>query len=180
MNKVKLAPNLAMQVSAKYIDLYPGEHGPSVRIKGQFDGEDGALYLPGKAGEELETLTAAGIIPEYTGPLNPEKAVDLKPKRKEFQLLLEQKAGEKYGRVTVVGAAPAAARPANGNGNGSHAPSNATPAPADSASLAQTYIDATKVILDRVVPLYEAKEIGLSDIAVGSMVATLFIAKTRG
>lgn len=179
MNKVKLAPNLAMKVAAKYIDLYPGEHGPSVRLKGAFDGEDGVLYLPGKAGDELETLTTAGIIPEYSGPLNPEKAVDLKPKRKEFELLLAQAAGEKYGRVTVVGAAPAAAR--STNGNGSHAPAaSAAAAPADSASLAQTYIDATKVILDRVVPLYEAKEIGLSDVAVGSMVATLFIAKTRG
>lgn len=175
MNKVKLAPNLAMKVAAKYIDLYPGEHGPSVRIKGAFDGEDGALYLPGKAGEELDTLTAAGIIPEYSGPLNPEKAVDLKPKRKEFELVLAQAAGEKYGRVTVVGAA--APSPRSTNGNGSHAPAAAQ---ADNASLAQTYIDATKVVLDKIVPLYEAKDIGVSDTAVASMIATLFIAKTRG
>jgi hypothetical protein len=179
VNKVKLAPNLAMRVAAKYIDLYPGEHGPSVRIKGQFDGEDGALYLPGKAGEDLETLAAAGIIPEYNGPLNPEKAVDLKPKRKEFELVLAQAAGEKFGRVTVVGAPVPGAKPTNGNG--SHAPAAGNGhAPADNASLAQTYIDATRVVLDKVVPLYEAKEIGVSDIAVGSMVATLFIAKTRG
>lgn len=178
MNKVKLAPNLAMKVAAKYIDLYPGEHGPSVRIKGSFDGEDGVLYLSGKAGDDLETLTAAGIIPEYTGALNPEKAVDLKPKRKEFELLLAQAAGEKYGRVTVVGAAAPAAR--STNGNGSHAPSGNGHAAPDSASLAQTYIDATKVVLDKIVPLYEAKDIGVSDTAVASMVATLFIAKTRG
>lgn len=123
MNKVKLAPNVAVKVSAKYIDLFPGDHGPSVRLKGKFDGGDGVLYLPGNAEDSLATLTAAGIIPPYTDSMEPAEAVNLKPKRKEFELVLEQQAGEKYGRVVVVGAAaPSAA--GSPNGNGQHAPAN--------------------------------------------------------
>lgn len=176
MNKVKLAPNLAMKVAAKYIDLFPGDHGPSVRLKGKFDGEDGVLYLPGDADDALSVLTAAGIIPPYDGSMEPAEAVNLKPKRKEFELILAQAAGEKYGKVQIVGAPPPSTR--STNGNGAHAPSSG--ATVEKVSLAQTYIDATKVVLDKVMPLYVSAGIGCSDVAVASMVATLFIAKTRG
>lgn len=177
MNKVKLAPNLAMKVAAKYIDLFPGEHGPSVRLKGKFDGEDGVLYLPGNADDSVATLVAAGIIPEYTGTMEPSEAVNLKPKRKEFELILAQPAGEKYGKVQVVGATPATAAAANST-NGSTPPASsgnghqATPP-------SVLYAKATDFVLKEIAPKYTAAGIELTDRGIAAMVATVFISKSR-
>lgn len=45
--------------------------------------------------------------------------------------------------------------------------------------LAGLYMEATEFVLNRIVPLYEKAEIGVSDEAVAAMVATLFIAKSK-
>lgn len=45
--------------------------------------------------------------------------------------------------------------------------------------LAGIYLEATKFVLESVVPLYEKAKIGVSDTAVAAMVATLFIAKSK-
>lgn len=175
MNKVKLAPNLAMKVAAKYIDLFPGEHGPSVRLKGKFDGEEGVLYLPGNADDAVITLVAAGIIPEYTGTMEPSEAVNLKPKKKEFELILAQPAGEKYGKVQVVGAtAPAAAASSNGT---TPSASNGNGHPATPPSV--LYAKATDFVLKEIAPKYTAAGIELTDRGIAAMVATVFISKSR-
>ena len=49
----------------------------------------------------------------------------------------------------------------------------------EKVKLAGIYLEATQFVLEKVVPLYEQKEIGLTDQAVASMVATLFIAKSK-
>ena len=51
--------------------------------------------------------------------------------------------------------------------------------PVEKPKLAGIYLEATRFVLDQVVPLYEKAQIGVSDTAVGSMVATLFIAKSK-
>lgn len=64
--------------------------------------------------------------------------------------------------------------------NGASPPTAAAPAEAtEKPKLAGIYLEATRFVLDQVVPLYEKAQIGVSDTAVGSMVATLFIAKSR-
>jgi hypothetical protein len=45
--------------------------------------------------------------------------------------------------------------------------------------LTQLYLDATTFVLDRIVPKFEEKEIGLSDTAVVAAIATLFIAASK-
>lgn len=51
--------------------------------------------------------------------------------------------------------------------------------PPDKPKLTAIYLDATKFVLEKIVPLYEEREIGASAEAVGSMVATLFIAASK-
>jgi hypothetical protein len=55
----------------------------------------------------------------------------------------------------------------------------AEPAATEKPKLTKLYLDATEFVLEKIVPLYEAKEIGVSDTAIGSMVATLFIAGSK-
>lgn len=51
--------------------------------------------------------------------------------------------------------------------------------PPEKPKLTKLYLDATEFVLDRVVPLFEAKEIGLSDTAVVAAIATIFIAASK-
>lgn len=71
-------------------------------------------------------------------------------------------------------------------GNGASAPGNppaasaaAPVAESDKPKLSDMYLKATDFVLEKIVPLYEKAEIGLSDGAVAAMVATLFIAATK-
>lgn len=45
--------------------------------------------------------------------------------------------------------------------------------------LTKLYLDATEFVLDKVVPKFEEKEIGLSDTAVVAAIATIFIAASK-
>lgn len=45
--------------------------------------------------------------------------------------------------------------------------------------LTKLYLDATEFVLDKVVPKFEEKEIGLTDTAVAAMIATIFIAASK-
>lgn len=51
--------------------------------------------------------------------------------------------------------------------------------PPEKPKLTKLYLEATEFVLDRVVPLFEAKEIGLSDTAVVAAIATIFIAASK-
>lgn len=45
--------------------------------------------------------------------------------------------------------------------------------------LTKLYLDATEFVLDKIVPRFEEKEIGLTDTAVAAMIATVFIAASK-
>lgn len=51
--------------------------------------------------------------------------------------------------------------------------------PPEKPKLTKLYLDATEFVLEKIVCLYEAKEIGVSDQAVAAMVATVFIAASK-
>lgn len=51
--------------------------------------------------------------------------------------------------------------------------------PPEKPKLTKLYLEATEFFLEKVVPLFEAKEIGLSDTAVVAGIATLFIAASK-
>lgn len=69
----------------------------------------------------------------------------------------------------------------NGSAGGAQPAVNAVVPPADSErpKLSELYGAATQFVLDKIVPLYVEKDIGVSDQAVASMVATLFIAVAK-
>lgn len=76
----------------------------------------------------------------------------------------------------ATGSTPAATAPQGVTGGSAPAPEGAAP---DKPKLTALYKMATSFVLDDIVPLYEKAEIGLSDGAVGAMVATLFIAASK-
>lgn len=176
MPTVKLAANVPTKVKAKYMDLVPGEYGSQVRIKGAIGEEEGVLYTPGKIRDVLTTLAAAGIIPTFDGELEPDKPVDLSPKKKEFTLVLHQPAGQKYGELQVMGV-PRAAAPSS-NGNGSHAVSAGGPSRPQKPHA--VLYDQCLQYASKQVPL-RLKEAGLvatsEDVLRGA--ATLFIAASK-
>lgn len=51
--------------------------------------------------------------------------------------------------------------------------------PPEKPKLTKLYLDATEFVLDKVVPKFEEKEIGLTDTAVAAMIATVFIAASK-
>lgn len=66
---------------------------------------------------------------------------------------------------------PAVRAPANTDGP--------PPSAEEKPKLAGIYLEATEFVLDRIIPLYEKAEIGVSDTAAAAMVHTLFIAKSK-
>lgn len=51
--------------------------------------------------------------------------------------------------------------------------------PPEKPKLTKLYLDATEFVLDKVIPKFEEKEIGLTDTAVAAMIATVFIAASK-
>lgn len=45
--------------------------------------------------------------------------------------------------------------------------------------LTKLYLDATEFVLEKIIPKFEEKELGLSDTAVAAMIATVFIAASK-
>lgn len=198
MPTYKLAPNIAATVEIKYLDIVGGSYGPQVRINGKVDGVDNYVYLPGNLPDQLTQLISQGVIAndQYQMDVAEGAKVAIKPLKKRIQLALDQPAGQKHGQLKIIalsngnGApAPAAAAPsASGNfpplANASAPPVEQHAPQTDEAkpSLKALYKSATAFVLTEIVPLYVKAEIGCTDEAVGSMVATLFIAaaKERG
>lgn len=86
----------------------------------------------------------------------------------------------KYGKAFWnLDLASGAEAPSTSVGGGSPPVSAGAPSAEEKPKLAGIYLEATGFILDKIVPLYEEAEIGLSDTAVAAMVHTLFIAKSR-
>jgi len=123
---LKLAPNLPLKLAVKYIDAVPPndpKYGPQARIK---TNSDDVLYLPGKATDAFTELFQHGVITAMpttlpTAPGEQLIGVPIRPGVKEITVTLEQGAGEKHGKVRIVGA----------NGAPTPAQKNVTAAPAD-------------------------------------------------
>lgn len=167
MPTYKFTTNVPATVDLKYIDIVPSEKGgPQIRFKGTIDGTEKMFaYLPGKLGDQIAALTNAGVIAPANYPTEVTEAVEIKPLRRQFQMMKEQLAGDKYGTFKIVG-----------NGGASAAvPANGTPAVAAGATLtdeqirhgkaacADTMKQATSYVIDRLVPLFDAKSIQVSD-----------------
>jgi hypothetical protein len=174
MATFKFAPNVPAKVDVKYIDIVPSEKGgPQIRLKGTIEGEEKMFaYLPGKLTDQLTALISAGIIASAEYPMEVDKPVEIKPLKRQFTMVKDQPAGEKYGSFKVVGA-PAAV-PATGNSAGA---AGASPIPPK--KYAEIYMQATDFILEKIVPKYRAANLEPTANDVHAMVSTLFIPKSK-
>lgn len=182
MPTFKFAPNVPATVDVKYIDIVPSDKGdPQVRFKGTIDGTEKMFaYLPGKLPANIATLIAAGVIANQVYPTEVSEPVEVKPLKRQFTMMKEQLAGDKYGTFKLLQAGPgsnvaSAAVPAPAS-NGAAA-AGATSAPVKSYS--ELYGKATDYILSTIVPKYDAKGLTPDAWAVRGMVADLFTAKLK-
>jgi hypothetical protein len=187
MATVKLAPNVAVAVKAKYIDLVPGQYGTQVRIKGTMNGEDGVIYCPGKAWAALKSLRAALVIdPNQQVDEETKEPVELGILRSEFSLMSEQPAGQKYGTLKV----------SLGNGQQSVVANNdaeeakelrsvtASPIVLIPASLSleavvDEYVKVLDLVLATVVPRLVKADIGASPESINATCATILIQRQK-
>jgi hypothetical protein len=194
MPVIKLAPNVPLEMSVRYADIFPSKMGyePQIRLKGAAGGDqDAAVYLPGKLADNITEMRRVGAlaeVPSFDPAALPEKGLSLRLAAKHLAIMLSQPAGEKYGRLTLsnlnAGArpqAPQAAAPEapqqlpQGNG---HAGTHAAPA-AERKSLSTIYEEATDYVLSRIVPKYVASGLGCTDTAAAAMVATIVIQRCK-
>lgn len=181
---ISLTVNVPFEMTVKYCDLVRSKHPDKYPSQVKFKGDNGdTLYLDNPAA--LKCLHNAGLIseiPEFEDQTQiPEKGgKQLKLAAKKLTFLRTQAPKEKAITLSINGykadSAPAAAPPAessqtaaaaaNGNGNGRE-------------KRTAIYLAATQFVLDKVVPLFEEKEIPVTAENVAAMVNTIYIAETR-
>lgn len=184
---VKLAPNVPVEIEAKYADIYPGEHGPQICLKGKV-GDDATAKIYIDANHGLDQLVAAGAAPHRNYDLDaiPEKGLNVKLSEKKLVVAKNQAAGEKNAKLAIS----VKGKPAPAAGNGAAPPLASTVAASNGTNghtvscdarekLSAAYDKATEHVLEKVVPMYRAAKIEPTASDIGSMVATLFIAATR-
>lgn len=177
---LSMAVNVPLEMEVKYCDLVASKHPDKYPSQVKFKAANGeTLYLDNPAA--LKCLFNAGAIAEIPAFEDqsqiPPKGQQLKLATKKLTFLRTQAPKEKAITLSINGfkadSEPAAAPPesasrttavANGNGR---------------EKRSAIYLAMTEWVLEKIVPLYEAKEIPVSANDVHGMVATLFIAETR-
>jgi hypothetical protein len=194
MGIIKLAPNVPLEMSVRYADIFPSKMGyePQIRLKGAAGGDqDAAVYLPGKLADNITEMRRVGALaelPSFDPAALPEKGLSLRLAAKHLAVMLSQPAGEKYGRLTLsnlnAGARPAvpqaAAPEAPQQGNG-HAGTHAAPAApaAERAKLTAMYLECLDWAAAAVTPRLASLGGPVDQQAVVSAAATLFIQRCR-
>ncbi len=195
----KLAPNVPLRATIKYLDIVPSKYGPQARIK--TDADD-LIYLPGKAPDAIQALLRAGVIsspptelPQAEG--DNKVACVVNAGARDVTVTNTVEAGQKYGRLTIV---------AGGNGtppkqfkdtldDGAPPPWEQEPpmstrvasepdpyAPVPKAADAYSnmrYAAIAEWALKNVRPAFEAAEIPVDASAMAAIIATLYIADSK-
>lgn len=127
-------------------------------------------------------MIAPGIVcPKCKGPMLDERQGKRSDKSPDYtcanMLCVEIKNGKTY-RTAIWASANGSAGGEGSAGNSASAP------PVESAhgekpKLTKLYLDATEFVLEKIVPKFEEKEIGLSDTALVAAIATIFIAAAK-
>lgn len=182
MPKIRLAPNVACQVNAKYADIVPGSFGSQVRLKGTIDGQENAmLFLPSKLERQLQALHDGGLL-ESVPAIDAELAgpVELKLLQRNFTVVLEQKAGEKFGQLVITTPGTPAAPATAAVPTAAAVASPATLGDAvKSLPASQVYSQCLRFAIEYVVPEYESAGLTLDAATLSAITATLFIEKSR-
>lgn len=175
----RFAPNVPATVEIKYIDIVPSEKGgPQIRLKGTIDGTEKSIaYLPGKLNDQLAVLIHHGVIPNAAYPSDVTDPLEVKPVKRQFTMMKEQGAGDKYGKFAIVGQ--------NGNG-GSSATIGSTVGQRNEVQAAsphkpcgQLYAESTDYVIKQILPKYQEAKLQFDTALVVEMVGQLFNAKVR-
>jgi hypothetical protein len=194
MPVIKLAPNVPLEMSVRYADIFPSKMGyePQIRLKGAAGGDqDAAVYLPGKLADNITEMRRVGAlaeVPSFDPAALPEKGLSLRLAAKHLAIMLSQPAGEKYGRLTLsnlnAGArpqAPQAAAPESPQQGNGHAGTHAAPAAqaAERPKITATYQECLAWTLAHAAPTIAEAGYQVSAETVAAIAATLFIQRCR-
>jgi hypothetical protein len=217
MATYRFTSNVPTKVVVKYLDAVGGQYGPQLRIKGTFTTEgvaprDEYAYLPGDIADVCNELLRAGVIKEIPDVFPEEggKAITVKPVLKEFMLVADQPAGQKYQTTRIVTKPSAAAAapqappaPAQQYAETGAPPASAAPAPRATTSHAvgqpgtqaqaldttgkrttysnALYANIIEFVTDEIVPrVQNGAGLRMTPEAIVAAAATLFIQEMKG
>jgi len=198
VNIVRIADNVPVNVTAKYLDVFVGEKGTDLRFKGIIDGEQNScVYVSLDAG--LRELVAIGAIAEQaaedaaeaveTGAI-PDTGYAIPLKKKQLVILRSKPGGAKHASLSITlpgGAAAGSARASASGSARSSAPAtqepdgqpaangNANANGADERMRSSLYLKATSFVLTHVRPLYEQHGVPMDADVASRCVQTIYI-----
>lgn len=178
---IELAANIPFEMTVKYCDLFPSKKPDEYPARVRFKASNGdQLYLD--ADKAFGCLIACGAIsdhPQFEDQSQLRKAgTKINLSNNKLTFLLSQKPKEKARTLSINGATAGAASAPSASTGSAAAPSTVT-APPNREKRLRIYLHATSFVLEKVKPLYDAKDLKLSATDVKEITNTIFICETR-